>query len=255
MQLSSAKAVITGGASGLGRATAERVIAAGGHVVILDINDDQGEAAASELGANALFVKTDVANEDSVKAAIQAANEFMSGITLAVNCAGIAPAGRTLGRDGPWPAENFNRVIQVNLVGSYNVTKEAAAVMQLNDPNDDGERGVVISTASIAAFEGQIGQAAYSASKSGVVGMMLPLAREFAQFGIRVNTIAPGIFMTPMMAGMPEDVRESLGRQVPFPPRLGRPEEYADAAAFIYGNTMVNGETIRVDGAIRMQPK
>ncbi len=255
MQLSSAKAVITGGASGLGRATAERVIAAGGHVVILDINDDQGEAAASELGANALFVKTDVANEDSVKAAIQAANEFLGGITLAVNCAGIAPAGRTLGRDGPWPAENFNRVIQVNLVGSYNVTKEAAAVMQLNDPNDDGERGVIISTASIAAFEGQIGQAAYSASKSGVVGMMLPLAREFAQFGIRVNTIAPGIFMTPMMAGMPEDVRESLGRQVPFPPRLGRPEEYADTAAFIYGNTMVNGETIRVDGAIRMQPK
>ena len=200
MQLSSAKAVITGGASGLGRATAERVIAAGGHVVILDINDDQGEAAAAELGANAMYINTDVANEDSVKAAIKAAGEFMGGITLAVNCAGIATAGRTLGREGPWPAENFNRVIQVNLVGSYNVTKEAAAIMQLNDPTDDGERGVVISTASIAAFEGQIGQAAYSASKGGVVGMMLPLAREFAQFGIRVNTIAPGIFMTPMMA-------------------------------------------------------
>lgn len=255
MQLSSARAVITGGASGLGRATAERVIAAGGHVVILDVNDELGKASASQLGANASYVRTDVADEDSVRAAIDTASKFMGGITLAVNCAGIATAGRTLGRDGPWPAENFNRVIQVNLVGSYNVTKEAAAVMQLNDPNEDGERGVVISTASIAAFEGQIGQAAYSASKGGVVGMMLPLAREFAQFGIRVNTIAPGIFMTPMMAGMPEDVQESLGRQVPFPPRLGRPEEYADAVAFIYGNAMVNGETIRVDGAIRMQPK
>ena len=255
MQLSSAKAVITGGASGLGLATAERVIKAGGQVVILDINDEHGEAASAKLGVDARFVNTDVSSEDSVKAAIQAADDFMGGITLAVNCAGIATAGRTLGREGPWPSENFNRVIQVNLVGSYNVTKEAAAVMQLNDANENGERGVVISTASIAAFEGQIGQAAYSASKGGVVGMMLPLAREFAQFGIRVNTIAPGIFMTPMMAGMPEEVQESLGKQVPFPPRLGRPEEYADTVAFIYGNAMVNGETIRVDGAIRMQPK
>ncbi len=255
MQLSSAKAVITGGASGLGLATAERVIKAGGQVVILDINDEHGEAAAAKLGVDARFVNTDVSSEDSVKAAIRAADDSMGGITLAVNCAGIATAGRTLGREGPWPSENFNRVIQVNLVGSYNVTKEAAAVMQLNDPNENGERGVVISTASIAAFEGQIGQAAYSASKGGVVGMMLPLAREFAQFGIRVNTIAPGIFMTPMMAGMPEEVQESLGKQVPFPPRLGRPEEYADTVAFIYGNAMVNGETIRVDGAIRMQPK
>jgi len=255
MQLSGAKAVITGGASGLGLATAGRVIEAGGQVFILDINDEQGEAAATELGARARYLKTDVSNEDSVRTAVTAADEFMGGITLAVNCAGIATAGRTLGREGPWPAENFNRVIQVNLVGSFNVTKEAAAIMQLNDPNENGERGVVISTASIAAFEGQIGQAAYSASKGGVVGMMLPLAREFAQFGIRVNTIAPGIFMTPMMAGMPEEVQESLGKQVPFPPRLGRPEEYADTVAYIYGNTMVNGETIRVDGAIRMQPK
>jgi NAD(P)-dependent dehydrogenase (short-subunit alcohol dehydrogenase family) len=255
MQLSGAKAVITGGASGLGLATAERVIEAGGNAVILDINDEHGEAAATKLGARARYVNTDVSNEDSVKAAVRTADEFMGGITLAVNCAGIAPAGRTLGREGPWPSENFNRVIQVNLVGSYNVTKEAAAVMQLNDPNENGERGVVVSTASIAAFEGQIGQAAYSASKGGVVGMMLPLAREFAQFGIRVNTIAPGIFMTPMMAGMPEEVQESLGKQIPFPPRLGRPEEYADTVAYIYGNAMVNGETIRVDGAIRMQPK
>ena len=255
MDLANAKAVITGGASGLGFATAERVIAAGGMVVLLDVNEEQGVARAADLGDRAQFIRTDVSDEANVKAAIQTANEFMSGITLAVNCAGIATAGRTLGRDGPWPSDNFNRVIQINLVGSYNVTKEAAAVMQLNDPNANGERGVVISTASVAAFEGQIGQAAYSASKGGVVGMMLPLAREFAQFGIRVNTIAPGIFMTPMLAGMPEDVQESLGQQIPFPPRLGRPEEYADTAAFIYGNPVVNGETIRIDGAIRMQPK
>ena len=248
MDLTSAKAVITGGASGLGYATAERVIAAGGHVVLLDINEEQGAASVGQLGERALFVRTDVADEDAVKAAVQSASEFMGGITLAVNCAGIATAGRTLGREGPWPAENFNRVIQINLVGTYNVTKEAAAIMQLNEPNAEGERGVVISTASVAAFEGQIGQAAYSASKGGVVGMMLPLAREFAQFGIRVNTIAPGIFMT-------EDVQDSLGKQIPFPPRLGRPEEYADTAAFIYGNPVVNGETIRIDGAIRMQPK
>ena len=255
MDLATAKAVITGGASGLGFATAQRVIDAGGQVVLLDINDELGESSAAKLGDRASYINTDVADEASVKAAIKAASDAMGGITLAVNCAGIATAGRTLGREGPWPSELFNKVIQVNLVGSFNVTKEAAAVMVNNEPTDEGERGVVISTASIAAFEGQIGQAAYSASKGGVVGMMLPIAREFAQFGIRVNTIAPGVFLTPMVAGMPEEVQESLGRQVPFPPRLGRPEEYADAVEFIYGTTMVNGETIRVDGAIRMQPK
>ena len=255
MDLSQAKAVISGGASGLGLATARRIVDAGGHVALLDIKIEQGEASAAELGERARFIQTDVSSEDAVRAAMQAANEFMGGITLAVNCAGVATAGRALGRDGPWPSEIFNRVIQINLVGTFNVTKEAAAFMQLNEPNEDGERGVIISTASIAAFEGQIGQAAYSASKGGVVGMMLPLAREFAQFGIRVNTIAPGVFLTPMVAGMPEEVQESLGKQVPFPPRLGRPEEYADTAAFIYATPMVNGETIRVDGAIRMQPK
>lgn len=255
MDLAVAKAVITGGASGLGLATAERVIAAGGQVVLLDINDEQGAASATKLGDRALFARTDVSNEGAIKEAVQTAADFMGGITLAVNCAGIATAGRTLGRDGPWPAEKFSRVIQINLVGSYIVTKECAAVMQLNEANEEGERGVIISTASVAAFEGQIGQAAYSASKGGIVGMMLPLAREFAQFGIRVNTIAPGIFLTPMLAGMPEEVRDSLGQQIPFPPRLGRPEEYADTAAFIYGNPVVNGETIRIDGAIRMQPK
>jgi len=255
VDLSTARAVVSGGASGLGYASAKRVIDAGGHAVLLDVNGEQGEASAASLGERAKFIQTDVSNEEAVRAAIQAAKEFMGGITLAVNCAGVANAGRALGREGPWPAENFERVIRINLVGTFNVTKEAAAVMQLNEPNDQGERGVVIGTASIAAFEGQIGQAAYAASKGGVVSMMLPLAREFAQFGIRVNTIAPGIFKTPMMAGMPEEVQASLGRQVPFPPRLGEPEEYADTVAFIYGNTMVNGETIRVDGAIRMQPK
>jgi NAD(P)-dependent dehydrogenase (short-subunit alcohol dehydrogenase family) len=255
MELATAKAVITGGASGLGFATARRVIDAGGQVVLLDINDELGEASATRLGERASYIRSDVANEDSVKAAISAANEAMGGITLAVNCAGIGTAGRTLGREGPWPTEMFNKVIQVNLVGSFNIIKEAAAFMAQNDPNDDGERGVIISTASIAAFEGQIGQAAYSASKGGIVGMMLPIAREFAGFGIRVNTIAPGVFLTPMVAGMPEEVQDSLGKQVPFPPRLGRPEEYADTVEFIYGTTMVNGETIRVDGAIRMQPK
>ena len=255
MDLATAKAVISGGASGLGLATAQRVIDAGGMVALLDLNGELGRLSAEQLGRRAVFIQADISNEDVVKTAIQQATEFMGGISLAVNCAGIATAGRTLGRDGPWPAANFNKVIQTNLVGSYIVSKEAAAVMQLNDPNADGERGVVISTASIAAFEGQIGQAAYSASKGGVVGMMLPLAREFAQFGIRVNTIAPGIFLTPMVAGMPEEVQESLGKQIPFPPRLGKPEEYANAVAFIYSTAMVNGETIRVDGAIRMQPK
>ena len=255
MNLAGAKAVISGGASGLGLATAQRIIESGGQVVLLDINDDQGIASAADLGDSATYINTDVSNEESVKTALSAANDAMSGITLAVNCAGIATAGRTLGRDGPWPSELFNKVIQVNLVGSFNVTKEAAAFMQHNEPTEDGERGVIISTASIAAFEGQIGQAAYSASKGGVIGMMLPIAREFAAFGIRVNTIAPGVFLTPMVAGMPEEVQESLGKQVPFPPRLGRPEEYADAVQFIYGTTMVNGETIRIDGAIRMQPK
>lgn len=255
MDLATAKAVVTGGASGLGLATAKRVIEAGGQAALLDVNNEQGAASAASLGDRAHYFNTDVASEVAVQASIKAASEAMGGITLAVNCAGIATAGRTLGREGPWPAEKFNRVIQVNLVGTFNVTKEAAAVMQMNDPDENGDRGVVISTASIAAFEGQIGQAAYSASKGGVVGMMLPLAREFAQFGIRVVTIAPGIFLTPMMAGMPEEVQESLGQQVPYPKRLGRPEEYASTVAFIVENAYVNGETIRVDGAIRMQPK
>lgn len=255
MDLASAKAVISGGASGLGLATARLVIEAGGHAALLDINDEQGARSAEDLGKRAIFVKTDVSNEDGVRASISSAAEFMGSITLAVNCAGVLMPARALGRDGPASTEKFNTVIQINLVGSFNMTKEAAAIMAANEPNEDGERGLVISTASIAAFEGQIGQAAYSASKGGIIGMMLPLARELARFGIRVNTIAPGIFLTPMMEGLSEEIQQSLGAQVPFPPRLGRPEEYADLVASIYGNAMINGETIRLDGAIRMQPK
>jgi NAD(P)-dependent dehydrogenase (short-subunit alcohol dehydrogenase family) len=255
VKLSQAKAVVTGGASGLGFASAQRVIDEGGRIVLLDINDDLGNERAAELGERASYINTDVSNEESVRAALKQAAETMGGITLAVNCAGIATAGRAVGREGPWPTELFNRVIQINLIGTFNVTKEAAAIMSQNEPTEDGERGVVISTASIAAFEGQIGQAAYSASKGGVHAMMLPLAREFAAFGIRVNTIAPGIMLTPMMAGMPEEVQESLAKQVPFPQRLGKPEEYANTVAYIYETTYVNAETIRCDGAIRMQAK
>ena len=255
MELKLAKALITGGASGLGFATAQRVIDAGGYAALLDVNDAQGEKSATELGERATYVHADVSVEADVQAAVAIAEEFMGGITLAVNCAGVVGAARALGREGPMPGEFFAKTISINLVGSFYIAKEAANVMQNNDPNNEGERGVIISTASVAAFEGQIGQAAYSASKGGLVSMALPLAREFARIGVRVNTIAPGIFMTPMVAGMSEELQASLGAQVPFPPRLGRPEEYADIVATIYGNTMLNGETIRLDGAIRMQPK
>jgi len=255
MDLASAKAAISGGASGLGLATAKCVIEAGGHAALLDVNEEEGAKNAEELGERAVFVNTDVSDEDGVRASINNAAEFMDGITLAVNCAGVLIPERVLGRAGTASAASFSKVVQINLVGSFNVTKEAAVVMEANEPNADGERGVVVSTASVAAYEGQIGQASYSASKGGIVGMMLPIARELARFGIRVNTIAPGIFMTPMMAGLPEEVQQSLGAQVPFPPRLGRPEEFADLVASIYGNAMINGETIRLDGGIRMQPK
>jgi NAD(P)-dependent dehydrogenase (short-subunit alcohol dehydrogenase family) len=255
MDLASARAVVSGGASGLGLATAQRVIDAGGYAALLDVNAEQGAASASALGERSIFLATDVSDEDNVRTSMKKAAEFMGGITLAVNCAGILGPGRTLGRDGTMPAAQFAKVVQVNLVGSFIVAKEAAAIMQSNEPNSDGERGVIISTASIAAFEGQIGQAPYSASKGGVVGMMLPLAREFARIGIRVNTIAPGIFLTSMMASLSEEIQNSLGAQVPFPSRLGRPEDYAELVASIYGNAMINGETIRLDGAIRMQPK
>jgi len=257
MKLANATAVVSGAASamGLGFATAKRVIDAGGYAALLDINDEEGEKSALQLGERAVYIHTDVSSEDQVQAAIAAAAEFMDGITLSVSCAGIVGAARALGRDGPMAGTFFENTLKINLVGSFLVAKEAANVMQRNAPNDDGERGLIVNTASVAAFEGQIGQVSYSASKGGVVGMTLPLAREFARIGIRVNVIAPGIFMTPMVAGMSPELQASLGAQVPFPPRLGRPEEYADLVASIYGNAMINGETIRLDGAIRMQPK
>jgi NAD(P)-dependent dehydrogenase (short-subunit alcohol dehydrogenase family) len=255
MNIDKAAAVVSGGASGLGLATAWMVIDAGGQAVLLDINEAQGAKSATELGARARFVATDISSEEQVRAAVNEAAGFMGSITLAVNCAGILLPAKVLGRDGPLSAESFLRSLTINLLGSFVLLKEAANVMQTNEPNADGERGVIVNTASVAAFEGQIGQAGYSASKGGVVGMTLPIARELARFGIRVNTIAPGIFLTPMMAGLPQDVQDSLGRQVPFPPRLGRPDEYADLVVSIYSNAMINGETIRLDGAIRMQPK
>ncbi len=255
MRFEKIHAVVSGGASGLGFATCERVVKAGGKVAMLDLNETQGQEAAKKLGAGALFIKTDVSSEKDVNTAVARAKDAFGSLQLAVNCAGIIGAGRTLGKEGPMASDFFAKVIQVNLVGSFNLIKAAANVMQANSPNEEGERGVIVSTASVAAFEGQIGQAAYSASKGGVVAMTLPIAREFSRFGIRVMTIAPGIFWTPMMAGMTEEVQKSLGAQVPFPSRLGKPEEYAQLVQQICESVMLNGETIRLDGAIRMQPK
>jgi NAD(P)-dependent dehydrogenase (short-subunit alcohol dehydrogenase family) len=255
MKIAEACAVVSGGASGLGRAVVERVLADGGRCALLDVNDEQGNKAAAALGKRALFIRTDVSDEKSVNPAVEQARAAMGRITLAVSCAGILGAGRVLGKEGPMPGEQFIRTIQVNLVGTFLLTKAAAAAMQDNTPNEEGERGVIVNTASVAAFEGQIGQVAYSASKSGVAGMTLPIARELARLGIRVVTIAPGIFMTPMMGAVKDDFRGALAASVPFPSRLGRPEEFASLVAYIYGNTMLNGETIRLDGAIRMPPK
>jgi NAD(P)-dependent dehydrogenase (short-subunit alcohol dehydrogenase family) len=255
MKFEKLNAIVSGAASGLGFATCERIVKAGGKVAMLDLNDTQGTEAAKKLGEHALFIKTDVSSEQSVAAAVEKAKSAFGNLQLVVNCAGILGAGRTLGREGPMATDFFARTIQVNLIGSFNLIKAAANVMQHNTPNEEGERGVIVNTASVAAFEGQIGQAAYSASKGGVVGMTLPIAREFARFGIRVMTIAPGIFWTPMMAGMSEEVQKSLGAQVPFPSRLGKPEEFANTVAFILGNRYLNGETIRLDGAVRLQPK
>jgi NAD(P)-dependent dehydrogenase (short-subunit alcohol dehydrogenase family) len=249
------KAIVSGGVSGLGNAVAEKVIAAGGQVAMLDINDEAGKEAAGKLGERAMFIRTDVSNEAEVNAAVKQAKEAFGSLNLAVSCAGILGAKRTLGREGPMPSDFFAKVISVNLVGTFNLNKAAADAMQDNDTDEDGQRGLIVNTASVAAFEGQIGQAAYSASKGGVAAMALPLAREFSRIGVRVMTIAPGIFWTPMMEGMPPEVQESLGAQVPFPSRLGKPAEYAELVASIYENSMLNGECIRLDGAIRMQPK
>jgi NAD(P)-dependent dehydrogenase (short-subunit alcohol dehydrogenase family) len=249
------RALISGGASGLGRAVATQVIAAGGAAVLFDLNPEQGAAAATELGARAHFIAGDVTDESSIEAATALSRERLGGIDLAVNCAGIGPAARLIGRSGPMSAAFFRRMIEINLVGTLLCSKAAALLMQRNEPSADGERGVIVMTASIAAFDGQIGQVAYSASKGGIAAMTLPMARELASSGIRVLTIAPGIFMTPMLAGLPEAAQSSLSEQVPFPSRLGRPEEYAALVAHIVENSMLNGETIRLDGALRMAPR
>jgi NAD(P)-dependent dehydrogenase (short-subunit alcohol dehydrogenase family) len=256
MQLSDIRAIVTGGVSGLGLAVAEHLVANGGRVALFDVNDEKGAAAVASLGENKVrYIRTDVTDEDGVTASVEAAREFLGGIDAAINCAGIIGAGRVLGREGPMPLGKFSSTVMVNLVGSFNVAKAAAAVMQHNQAGEDGERGVIVNTASVAAYEGQIGQAAYSASKGGVVGMTLPMARELARFGIRVNTVAPGIFHTPMVDGMPEDVQQSLGASIPFPSRLGRAQEFADLVGYILGNRYINGETIRLDGAVRLAPK
>jgi NAD(P)-dependent dehydrogenase (short-subunit alcohol dehydrogenase family) len=255
MKLDTIKAVITGGASGLGHAVAQHLVAHGGKVALFDVNEDKGRGAAQALGAGAHFFRTDVTAEDGVALNVAAAHAAMGGLNLVMNCAGILGSGRVLGREAPMPLSNFAGTVMVNLVGSFNVAKAGAALMQNNEPGEDGERGVIINTASVAAYEGQIGQAAYSASKGGVVGMTLPMARELARFGIRVVTIAPGIFWTPMVDSMTPQVQESLGASIPFPSRLGQPDEFASTVAFILGNRYINGETIRLDGAVRLQPK
>ena len=246
--------LVTGGGSGLGAATVRKLVSAGAKIVLVDVNVDGGRAVASELGAATRFMEADVRDEAAVRAAVTEARTHHGGLHGVVNCAGIAPAERVLGRTGPHALDSFERAISINLVGTFNVIRIAAQAMAENAP-EEGERGVIINTASVAAFEGQIGQAAYSASKAGIVGMTLPIARELARFGIRVVTIAPGIFETPMLAAMSTEVQASLGAQVPFPSRLGRPDEYANLVEHIVVNQMLNGAVIRLDGAIRMGPK
>jgi NAD(P)-dependent dehydrogenase (short-subunit alcohol dehydrogenase family) len=255
MQTSGSTFIVTGGASGLGAATARMLAQAGGKVILADVNDAQGNELAKELGASARFIRTDVTDEASAKAAIVAAQSAFGGLHGLINCAGIAIGERIVGKEAPHALASFVRTININLIGSFNLTRLAADAMSRNTPNAAGERGVIVFTASVAAFDGQVGQAAYSASKAGLVGMTLPIARELARHGIRVMTIAPGLFETPMMAGMSAEVQESLGKMVPFPPRLGRPVEYASLVGEIIRNEMLNGETIRLDGAIRLAPK
>jgi NAD(P)-dependent dehydrogenase (short-subunit alcohol dehydrogenase family) len=257
MKIQGKSALVSGGASGLGAATVRMLVAKGAKVVIVDVNDKAGQALAQELGSAVAFVKTDVTNTDHVKAAVAAAGQKHGGLHIAVTAAGIGAAEKVLGKEGMHDLGRYQRVLQVNLVGTFDIVRHAAELMSRNQPQSDadGGRGVIVTTASVAAFDGQIGQVAYSASKGGIVGMTLPLAREFARQGIRVVTIAPGIFDTPLLGALPEAARKSLGEQVPFPKRLGQPAEYAALVQHIVENNMLNGETIRLDGAIRMAPK
>jgi NAD(P)-dependent dehydrogenase (short-subunit alcohol dehydrogenase family) len=257
MKIQGKSAIVSGGASGLGAATVRMLVTQGAKVVIVDINDNAGQKLAQELGSAVVFVKTDVTNTDQVKAAVAAAGQKFGGLHIAVTAAGIGVAEKVLGKEGMHDLGRYQRVLQVNLVGTFDVVRHAAELMSRNQPpsDADGGCGVIVTTASVAAFDGQIGQVAYSASKGGIVGMTLPLAREFARQGIRVVTIAPGIFDTPLLGALPEAARKSLGEQVPFPKRLGQPAEYAALVQHIVENNMLNGETIRLDGAIRMAPK
>ena len=255
MQIDGSTFIVTGGASGLGAATTRMLAASGARIVIADVNRAAGEALAAELGGAARFVATDVTQEADGQAAVAAAVDGFGALHGLANCAGIAHGEKTTGREGPHALAAFTRVVMVNLVGSFNMTRLAATAMAGNPPNDGGERGVIVCTASVAAFDGQVGQAAYAASKAGIVGMTLPIARDLARNGIRIATIAPGLFRTPMMAGLPAEVQQSLGASVPFPSRLGEPTEYASAVRFIIETPMLNGEVIRLDGALRMAPR
>jgi 3-hydroxyacyl-CoA dehydrogenase / 3-hydroxy-2-methylbutyryl-CoA dehydrogenase len=248
-------AAVTGGASGLGEACIMELVKKGARVVIIDVDADKGEKLAAKIGANAIFVKTDITSETDVRQAIQKAVEAFGKINVVINCAGVVNPGKLIGRKGPLPLDAFNKVLQINLVGTLNVIRLAVEKMMNNTPDEEGEKGVIINTASIAAFEGQIGQVAYSASKAGIVGMTLPLAREISDYGMRIVTIAPGIFETPMMAGLPPAVKEDMAKTVPFPRRLGKPVEFAKLALHIIENIMLNGCCIRLDGALRMPPK
>ncbi|MBX9601498.1 MAG: SDR family NAD(P)-dependent oxidoreductase [Bryobacteraceae bacterium] len=252
MNIQGKTAVITGGASGLGAACARMIAEAGGRPVMIDLNEEAGKALAAELGRGAVFVKADVSDAAAMETAMKSVG---SPVHIGINCAGIGQSMRTVSKEGPMPLDVYERIIRVNLIGHFNAIRLEAWAISQNEPDPAGERGVIINTASIAAFDGQIGQAAYSASKGGIVGMTLPVARDLSRLGIRVNTIAPGIFDTPLLGRLPEDVRQSLGAQVPFPPRLGQPNEFAALARQIIENTMLNGEVIRLDGALRMAPK
>jgi NAD(P)-dependent dehydrogenase (short-subunit alcohol dehydrogenase family) len=255
MKISGNAFIVTGGASGLGAATARQLVGAGGRVLIADLNDKAGPALAGELGGAARYERVDVTSDDHCKAAIGAAQKAFGALHGLISCAGIGTPGKVLSKEGVLPLAAFERVIQINLVGTFNLLRLAAEAMSRQEPNEGGERGVLVNTASVAAYDGQIGQPAYAASKAGVVGMTLPIARELARFGIRCVTIAPGLFETPMMASLPKEAQESLGKSVPFPSRLGRPAEFAQLVQAVIENAMINGETIRLDGALRMAPK